>query len=155
MLKSHHRNVFLCQYAHRPMISYYLTPRELKQPWKSNKYLYIHVHTHTHTALSITQLQQPNIRACHQVCMCCVHMCKLDSMCVLKATVMCWYVGRSGHSPRQLWRFDPCMSSSHLSVDEIHREQRDRSCWHMHGVYRKPVMGCRVTGRQRGYGCIK
>ena len=64
---------------------------------------------------------------------------RADSVCVLKATVMCLEAGRrgGGHSLQQRTSFDPSISSSHLSVYKIHREQRDRPRWHTNRIYGK------------------
>lgn len=71
-------------------------------------------------------------------------------MCSLKATAMCCEAERRAQSLQQARSFDPSIPSGHLSVNKIHREQKDRLRWHMHSVYRKPVMACKVTGGQHG-----
>lgn len=117
--------------------------------------------THAHVIYSLPSQSHDSsrtlwFRACQRVCMCSVYMCRLDSMCVFWRPLSCaGKRGGGGTSLQQPRSFDPSISSSHLSVYEIHREQRGRPRWQMHSTYRKTVTVCRVAGRKRSYRLIR
>lgn len=70
------------------------------------------------------------------------YICALYTVCRLTACVCfeghCHVLGsgEEGALPlQQQHSFDPSLSSSHLSAHTIHREQRDKPCWHMPSVH--------------------
>lgn len=151
---SEEAGVMLKSFVHSSMLSYALTPWGAKTTTKIKQistHAFMFTHTHAHLIYPLPSKSLfIFVHASECVCVC-VYMCRLTAAVCFEGHRH--VLGSDGEGGTPCSNYG-ALIPVYLSVYEIHREQGDRTCWHMHSAYRKPVMVCRVTGRQRSYGRI-